>query len=73
MIACDWNFNIEAAPTGKLLLLTANYAGGSFVVTGGFDASWSGQCWVYSDPRIPRGTTPVAWCELPAPAKAGAL
>ncbi|QGH74967.1 hypothetical protein MAL1_00221 [Bacteriophage DSS3_MAL1] len=62
----DWNTNIEKAKDGTAKLLTVERDGTPFVVVGGWDAHWSGKCWVFYDHRVPSGSVPLAWKPLPA-------
>jgi hypothetical protein len=58
---------IETAPKdGKRILLVINIDK-IFVVIGGWDSSWTGQCWVYDTKRIPTDVMPTHWMPLPKP------
>jgi hypothetical protein len=60
----DWK-PIETAPKdGTRLLLWVPKAGST---TGGFDPSWSGNCWVYDNSRIKRDMEPSHWMPIPEP------
>lgn len=47
--------------TGKRMILFAD----GKVCTGGYDASWSGQTWVYDQRKIPAGTVPTYFKPMP--------
>ena len=63
--ACGWSTDLEAAKDGKTKLLTIEVDGKRHTTMGGWDGSWSGNCWVYRDRRVRVGTQPIAWREPP--------
>lgn len=64
-----WRIDLDAAKTRLRVLLTVEVGGVDRVVVGGWDDHWSGKCWVYENSRVPVGSTPSAWQEMPAPHK----
>jgi hypothetical protein len=65
----EWQDISTAPKDGTRILLFAN----GRVSVGGFDPHWSGNCWVFIDPRIATGTGPTHWMPLPAPPSAKAM
>lgn len=58
---------IDTAPMdGTRLLLSAMIRNGQRVFIGGYDPSWSGQCWLSENHSVPAGYQPTHWMHLPA-------
>lgn len=62
-----WKPIATAPKDGTAMLLAVKYKDSAVVLIGGFDAHWSGNCWVYRDPRVDRNEPPTHWMHLPAP------
>lgn len=52
---------------GGRVLLSVYVNAKAVTAIGGYDDTWSGECWVYESPKIPTGQQPTKWQHLPTP------
>jgi len=61
----QWNTDMDAAKGEGVVLIEAYVDCKRRVSTGGWDDHWTSERWVYDSNRIPIGTIPTRWMNLP--------